>query len=121
MILRYPHLTRHPAVFRAMTGLSVAEFDALVAELLPRYVAAERVRLSRPTRRRALGGGRKYEWAPRDHLLAAVVWLRRYPTYPVLGFLFGVSEPTARRAVGRLVPVLEGAGRDGMRLPDPGR
>ena len=32
-----------------------------------------------------------------------------------------MSEPTARRAVGRGVPVLAAAGRDGMRLPDPGR
>ena len=121
MILRYHHLTRQPAVFRAMTGLAVAEFDALAADVLPRYAEAERVRLGRAGRRRAIGGGRKFELPRRDHLLLAVVWLRRYPTYPVLGYLFGVSEPTARRAVGRLVPLLEAAGRDTMRLPDPGR
>ena len=121
MLLRYSYLTRQPAVFRAMTGLAVAEFDALAAEVLPRYAAAEHARLSRAGRRRAIGGGRKFELPRRDHLLLAVVWRRRYPTSPVLGYLFGVSEPTARRAVGRLVPLREAAGQDTMRLPDPGR
>jgi len=120
MILRYHHLTRHPGVFRAMTGLTVGEFAALAADVLPTYAAAERARLARPDRRRALGGGRAFGLLPRDRLLLAVVWLRRYPTNLVLGYLFGVSEPTARRAVARLVPLLETAGRDTMRLPDPG-
>lgn len=52
MILRYAHLSRHPAAFRRMTGLRVPEFDALVADLLPGYAAAEQARLQRPTRRR---------------------------------------------------------------------
>jgi hypothetical protein len=121
MLLRYAHLTRHPLVFRAMTGLTVAQFDALVADLQPRYAAAELRRLGRPRRRRAPGGGRKFALARRDHLLLTVVWLRRYPIYAVLGFLFGVSEPTARRTVQRVVPLLEAAGLDTMRLPDPGR
>jgi hypothetical protein len=120
-VLQYRYLHRHPAVFRAMTGLSVREFDALAAELLPAYAAAERARLGRPGRRRAIGGGRKFELPPRDHLLLAVVWLRRYPTTAVLGYLFGASEYIALRALGRVVPLLAAAGRDTMRLPDPGR
>jgi DDE superfamily endonuclease/Helix-turn-helix of DDE superfamily endonuclease len=121
MILQYRHLHQHPAVFRALTGLSVAGFDALAAEALPRYRTAEQARLSRPERRRAIGGGRRYELPLRDHLLLAVVWLRRYPTNLVLGYLFGVSEYVALRAVRRVVPLLEAAGLDTMRLPDPGR
>ena len=121
MILRHHHLSRSPAVFRAMTGLTSAQFDALVADLLPPYAAAERARLGRPARRRAIGGGRKFGLARRDHLLLAVVWLRRYPTYAVLGYLFGVSEPTARRTVARVLPLLAAAGRDTVRLPDPGK
>lgn len=105
MMLRYHHLTRSHTVFRALTGLAVAQFDALVAAVLPR----------------ASGGGRKFELPRRDHLLLAVVRRRRYPTYPVLGFLFGVSAPPARRAVARVLPLLEAAGRDTMRRPDPGQ
>ncbi len=54
-------------------------------------------------------------------MLATIVWLRQYPTQEVLGFLFGVSDSPARRAVERCLPVLEKAGKDTMRMPDPGR
>ena len=121
VILRERALRQHPTVFRAMTGLRPAEFDALARDLLPRYAAAERTRLSRPARRRAIGAGRKYTLPPRDHLLLALVWLRRYPTNLVLGDLFGVSEYVALRTVQRVVPLLEAAGLDTMRRPDPGR
>ena len=121
MILRYHHLTRHPAIFRAMTGLTVGAFDALAADVLPTLAVATRDRLARPGRQRAPGGGRGYGLVPRDRLLLAVVWLWRYPTDQVLGYRFGVSEPTARRTVGRLVPLLAAAGRDTLCLPDPGR
>lgn len=120
-MLRYPQLSRHPAVFRAATGLSVAEFDALLRDVLPRLADAERARRARPDRRRAIGGGRRSLLAPRDQVLLAVVWLRLYPTGEVLGHLCGVSEDTARRTHARVVPVLEAAGRAAMRLPDPGR
>ena len=121
VILRERYLRHHPAVFRAMTGLTVAQFDALLVEVSPRYAAAERARLGRPGRRRAIGAGRKYTLPHRDHLLLAIVWLRRYPTNVVLGYLFGVSEYVALRTVQRVVPLLEGLGLDTMRLPDPGR
>jgi hypothetical protein len=39
----------------------------------------------------------------------------------VLGFLFGVSDSTASRLLARVIPLLEAAGRDTMRMPDPGR
>ena len=121
MLLRYHHLRAAPVVFRALTGLAVAEFDALVATLLPTYRAAERARLDGRARRRAPGAGRKHALPPRDQVLLAVVWLRRYPTNLVLGYLFGVSEYVALRAVARVVPLLETAGLDTMRLPDPGK
>jgi DDE superfamily endonuclease/Helix-turn-helix of DDE superfamily endonuclease len=121
MILRYARLTQHPAVFRSLTGLIVPQFDALCADALPAYADAERLRHTRPDRQRAIGGGSQFTLAVRDHLLLTVVWLRVYPTYPVLGYLFGVSEFVAQRALKRVLPILEAAGLDTMRLPDPGR
>jgi hypothetical protein len=121
MIGRYHILSGHPAVFRALTGLTIAQFDAVCAAVVPRLQAAERGRLSRPERRRAIGAGRRYALAGRDRLLLTVVWLRRYPINAVLGFLFGVEETTALRTVHRVLPILEQAGLDTMRLPDPGR
>ncbi len=121
MILQYVQLTAHPTIFRSLTGLTVAQFDALCVDALPRYADAERIRHTRPDRLRAIGGGSQFTLASRDHLLLAVVWLRVYPTYPVLGYLFGVSEFVAQRALKRVLPVLEAAGLDTMRLPDPGK
>lgn len=121
MILRRERLRTFPAVFRVMTGLAVALFDELTTELLPAFQAARERRLDRPGRRRAVGGGDHFDLDPVDQLLLTIVWLRHYPTQEVLGYLFGVSDSTALRAVARCLPVLEQSGRDTMRMPDPGR
>jgi hypothetical protein len=121
MIARLDNLRKHPAVFRHLTGITVEVFDALADVVVPAVEAAHRQALERPDRQRAVGGGGDFDLPWVDHVLAAVVWLRQYPTQEVLGFLFGVSDSTARRAVDRCLPVLEKAGKDTMRMPDPGR
>jgi len=121
MILRYCDLSRHPRVFLTMTGLPVIVFDELVRDLLPAYAAAEHARLQRPGRQRAMGGGHPFALGPRDQILLTVVWLRQYPTQEALGYFFGVSDTGARAVIERVLPLLEAAGRDTMRLPDPGR
>jgi hypothetical protein len=121
MILRRDHLGRFPTVFRAMTGLTLAVFDAMLPQLLVAFHADRRRRLDRADRRRAFGGGDAFDLTPADQFLLAVVWLRQYPTREVLGYLFGVSDSSALRAVRRCLPILEKAGKDAMRMPDPGR
>jgi hypothetical protein len=121
MIARFHRLSRYPTMFKALTGLSVAQFTALETDFAPRFEQAEAARLTRPDRRRAIGAGHPFELTRRDHLLLTVVWLRRYPINAVLGYLFGVEETTALRTVRRVLPVLEAAGLDTMRLPDPGK
>jgi DDE superfamily endonuclease len=120
MIARLDHLRAHPSVFRHLTGLTVPAFDALAADVVPAVEAAHRKTLDRPDRQRAIGAGGEFGLTTADQVLLAVVWLRQYPTQEVLGFLFGVSDSTALRAVRRCLPVLERAGRDTMRMPDPG-
>jgi hypothetical protein len=121
MILRREHLGKYPSVFRSMTGLTVEAFDRLLPELLQAFHADRRRRLDRPGRRRAVGGGDDFDLPVADQFLLAVVWLRQYPTQECLGYLFGTSDSTALRAVRRCLPVLEAAGKDSMRLPDPGK
>jgi hypothetical protein len=121
MIMRYSWVSQYPQVFQSMTGLRVSEFDGLVDDVLPLYAAAEAARLERPDRERALGAGHPFELNERDHLLLTIVWLRVYPTHDVLGYLFGVSDSTVSRLIQRVLPVLEQAGRDTMRMPDPGK
>jgi DDE superfamily endonuclease len=120
MIARLDNLRNHPAVFAHLTGLAVAVFDGLAAQVAPAVEAAHRKNLDRPDRRRAIGGGGAFDRSTADQLLLTVVWLRQYPTDEVLGFLCGVSDSTASRVRARCPPVLEQAGRDTMRMPDPG-
>jgi hypothetical protein len=121
MICRYQELHKHETVFKALTGLRVPEFDELVVDLLPEYEQAEVERLSHPERVRAIGGGRTFDLDVRDQVLLTVIWLRKYPTQEVLGYLFGVSDTSAGRVIKRLLPLLESSGRATMRMPDPGR
>lgn len=123
MILSEARLRAVPAAFRAMTGLHLGEFDALAREMVPTIAAAVEAgrerRRGRPSQR-AAGGGHPFALSYREQLLLVVVWLRVYPTSPVLGFLFGVSHPTVLRVIARVLPILEQAGRDTMRLPGHG-
>jgi DDE superfamily endonuclease/Helix-turn-helix of DDE superfamily endonuclease len=123
MILSAGRLREKPAVFRAMTGLDREEFDALAQDVVPTIAAAvtaEHDRRRGRQRQRAAGGGHPFSLSLREQLLLVVVWLRVYPTSPVLGFLFGVSHPTVLRTIARVLPILEQAGRDTMRLPGHG-
>jgi len=121
MIARLARLRKHPGVFRSLTGVSPDVFDALLADVLPALADADFARHDRPGRGRAVGGGRTPGLEYPDRVLLAVVWLRVYPTYAVLGYLFGISESAARRLAGWSLPVLAAAGKDTMRMPDPGR
>jgi hypothetical protein len=121
MIARLSRLRHHPGVFRSLTGVPVPLFDHLAAEVLPALAAADHTRRDRPGRQRAVGAGHPFGLGPADQILLTVAWLRVYPTHAVLGYLFGVSESAARRTLGRVLPVLARAGKDTMRMPDPGK
>src|ERR687893_256536 len=120
MILSEDRLRAVPAAFRAMTGLPSEEFDALARGVVPGIataVAAGRDRRRGRQARRAAGGGHPFALSFREQLLLAAVWLRVYPTSPVLGFLFGVRHQTVLRTIALVLPILEQAGRDATRLP----
>ena len=121
MIARLANLRKSPSVFRHLTGVTIRVFDELAAVVVPAVEETRRKTLDRPDRKRALGGGDTFDLPVIDQVLLAVIWLRQYPTNEVLGFLFGVSDSTASRAIARCVPALERAGMDTMRMPDPGR
>lgn len=119
--MKYEYLKTHPKIFLRATGLHLSEFDALYADVEAAFLLAESERLSRTNRQRAIGGGLSPDLEARDQILLTVVWLRLYPVHDLLGYFFGISQPTVGRYIGRVLPVLEAAGRDTMRLPDPGR
>jgi hypothetical protein len=107
-------LKRSPTSFRLLTGLTPAKFDALLAELAPRYEQAEARRKGRPGRRRKPGAGRKFALALGDRLLMLLVYYRTYVTHAFLGFLFGLDDSSVCRNINPLQPLLAGI----FRIPE---
>jgi hypothetical protein len=95
-MLSYYSLRRNECAFKQFTGITVSEFDALYADFEAAWVIAERKRLERPGRKRAVGGGNNYRLEPEEQLLMVMVWLRLYLTTAVVGYLFGISGKRRR-------------------------
>jgi hypothetical protein len=110
-MFRYDDLCRHPTAFPSLTGLNRAEFD----ELVPRFERAlgEQRARSATTRREgkprvnAPGAGPRHAHDARTRLLMALVWLRVYPTYEVLGFFFGLHKRNAQLNVRAALAALD--------------
>lgn len=99
-------LRKHPKSFLRLTGLTVEKFDSLLEQLLPIFEQAERKRLSRPDRKRAIGAGPKYQLTLGEALVVVLMYYRLYVTHALLGVLFDVSESTISRRIGQIEPLL---------------
>lgn len=121
MYLSYYRLRRNERAFKSFTGVTVAEFDALYDRFEPAWIAAEQKRLQRQGRKRAIGGGSDYLLDIQELLLMTLVWLHLYPKTAVLGYLFGLSQPTASRNTRRVLAVLYEISVDEFDLNDPPR
>jgi hypothetical protein len=105
----YELLKKNVLAFKKLTGIGVAEFDQLYHELVPCWRAGERERLSRPNRRRAIGGGHPYTLELEDQLLMTLLWLHLHLNTAALGSLFGVDKANVSRntrRVGQILPQL---------------
>jgi len=111
MHLSYTQLIKRPAIFQRLTGLSVKEFEKLLAPFSGQYeqlVIGPRV--NAPGRVRAEGGGQKgLIPAIEDKMLFILVYTRIYPLLFVHGLFFGMDESRACKWVGILLPVLDAA------------
>ena len=103
-------LRRNPDTFRRLTGISPEDFDQVLADLCPLYEEAEKERLGRPDRERAIGGGRNFKLALEDRLLMLLMYYltyyRLYVTHEFLGFLFELDDSNVGRNINPLEPLL---------------
>jgi hypothetical protein len=110
-VLTFDILTAKPAAFRSLTGLSPSQFEDLYAVFAPAYarhpVRALATRRAGRPRRRAPGAGRRHTLDLRQRLLLTLVWLKVYPTYEVLGLLFGLHKRNAQLNARDVAEVLE--------------
>ena len=108
-MLTYFSLCQTPRIFPALTGLTRQEFDRLAADFVTardRSRAASTHTKRGEPRRRAAGAGAPPTLDPPTQLLMALLWLRIYPTYEVLGWLFGLEESNAWENVQDALAVL---------------
>jgi hypothetical protein len=94
---------------KALTGMTIAEFEALVITfslVLQKYQATRKSK-----RKRAVGGGRKHTLqTAAERLFFMLFYVKCYPTMDLAGFLFGVDKSRIQRWVKELLPLLEGVG-----------
>ncbi len=120
-MLTYDTLARKPSAFKSMTGLTIHEFDELLADLRPQYEAARREERAATPRRRAPGGGAKARYALRERLLMTLVWLRLYLTGDAVGVLFAVDKSTVSRYTRPVLRLLRNHGQDTLGWPEEAR
>lgn len=110
-MISYETLRRRPAAFKSMTGFDLEGFQSLFLAFTgaheKRCHASTTTKRKGQPRERAYGAGRRYSHDLRDRLLMALIWLRIYPTFEVLGFLFGLDKTNARDNVRDVLATLE--------------
>jgi hypothetical protein len=117
--LSYNSLLKHPAAFRSLTGLPIAEFDELYNRFLAVWKEAEAARLTRPNRQRAIGAGATYVLHERSLLLMTMMWLRLYLSTDALGALFSLNKSTVSRNCRRVLAVLHQISAPTLQWPEP--
>ena len=100
----YERLSRRPAAFRSLAGMSVFEFDDLYRETGSKIGEYLLESLNQRERKRRVGAGGSYKNDTRHRLLMTIIWLRIYATYEVLGFLFDLHKSNVYR---NMQPILE--------------
>lgn len=120
-MVTYTDLQMNRRKFLALTGLTVEEFQQLLAAFrrcYERRYPADQTLEGRP-RQRFAGGGRSGSLpGPEQKLVFLLLYLKTYPPQILLGELFHLSQPQANHWIHRLLPVLRSALDDLGVLPE---
>ena len=97
----------NPSKLKKLTGLDKLQFDQLCTTVMPLWEKAEEKRLSRPDRKRKIGAGRNYRLPSiEEKMLCLLVWLKLYPSYWFLGFMFGLDGSNTLRLIKKIKPLV---------------
>jgi len=109
-MLTFLKLSKKPYLFKQMTGVGPEQCERIVETLHPFWDEAERRRLSRPDRQRAIGAGAKYHLQTlADKVIVLLIYYRTYISMDFLGLLFDLDKSSISRLVGRLEGVMKKA------------
>ncbi len=105
-MLNIKRALRSDRLMKALTGMTIAEFERLVPTFTTGLKKAQ-VK-AKKERKRAIGGGRRHTLkTPTDKLFFILFYLKCYPTFDLAGLLYGVDRSQAQRWLKALLPVLE--------------
>ena len=90
-------IKKQPLVFQRLTGITPAIFDELLSKIAPVNEAENLKRLSRPGRKRKVGGGMQFTLPLEDRLLMLLMYYRTYTTHIFLGLIFGIDGSNVGR------------------------
>jgi len=115
--MRISSALKNDRLCKALTGLSVEEFNRLVIDFSWNYTES-RIK-SKPDRVRRYGGGIKGR-VPNieDKLFIILFYLKTYPTFDVLGFVYDLPKSKSHRWVHILLPILEQTLKRKLVLPE---
>lgn len=105
-MLNYGVLSKNHLHFRNFSGLEVSEFGTLKYPITTRYPAFEEKRLQRKERKRAVGAGHPFVLSLTDRLLMLLIYYHMYPSSPLLGYLFGLSQTSVLKSIKKLEPLV---------------
>jgi DDE superfamily endonuclease/Helix-turn-helix of DDE superfamily endonuclease len=111
-MMTYTELQGDRRKFLALTGLTVPEFQQLLAPFdrsYERLFLTDRTLTGRPRQRFPGGGRRGVLHEPEQKLLFLLVYLKAYPLQTLLGELFGLSQAGVNYWIHRLLPTLREA------------
>lgn len=99
-------LLQKPNTFQRLTGLSPDKFTELLLKLTPRFDEAEKKRLSRPDRKRAIGAGNKRKLTLPQALFLLLLYYRTYINHIFIGMLGSIDDSNVGRYFGKIEPLL---------------
>ena len=109
-MLTYTELQKNATRFLSMTGLTVAEFEALLPAFAEAWAADVTRRTSAKPRQRKAGGGRKATLKnASEKLLFILVYFKLYPLQEAQGAFFGLSQSQTNEWIQRLTLLLQTA------------
>jgi hypothetical protein len=111
-MMTFTELQGNRRKFLALTGLTVPEFQQLLAPFdrsYERLFLTDRTLTGRPRQRFPGGGRRGVFYDPEQKLLFLLVYLKAYPLQTLLGELFGLSQAGVNYWIHRLLPTLREA------------
>ena len=104
-MLSYTNLPGNARRFKTIMGMPLREFDLLLAKV-ETHPETERDGLSKRSRRRAIGAGRRFALDLRGRVMLLPFHYRTYATQDVAAEVFGVGQATVSRSIGQIVPVV---------------